>query len=162
MSKEAISLLEASKLALEALKDNQHLVADNERHTYIMEYSGIIEQLEAALAQSQSDVKQSTKCVEQRSDSEQLGEPYAYEIQEGDSFTLVYSEAVHKYKTVPEDSIVATLYTTPQQRTAERKPLTEEQLIDLWPSLIMHQHTYAFARAIEAAHGITSDTDFKE
>jgi hypothetical protein len=41
-------------------------------------------------------------------------------------------------------------YTTPQQR----KPLTEEQLIDLWPSLIMHQHTYAFARAIEAAHGI--------
>jgi hypothetical protein len=42
------------------------------------------------------------------------------------------------------------LYTTPQQR----KPLTEEQLIDLWPSLIMHQHTYAFARAIEAAHGI--------
>ncbi len=42
------------------------------------------------------------------------------------------------------------LYTTPQQR----KPLTDEQLIDLWPSLIMHQHTYAFARAIEAAHGI--------
>jgi hypothetical protein len=42
------------------------------------------------------------------------------------------------------------VYTTPQQR----KPLTEEQLIDLWPSLIMHQHTYAFARAIEAAHGI--------
>jgi hypothetical protein len=30
----------------------------------------------------------------------------------------------------------------------QRKP------IDLWPSLIMHQHTYAFARAIEAAHGI--------
>ncbi len=37
---------------------------------------------------------------------------------------------------------------------AQRKPLTDEQLIDLWPSLIMHQHTYAFARAIEAAHGI--------
>jgi hypothetical protein len=36
----------------------------------------------------------------------------------------------------------------------QRKPLTDEQLIDLWPSLIMHQHTYAFARAIEAAHGI--------
>ena len=38
--------------------------------------------------------------------------------------------------------------------TQQRKPLTEEQLIDLWPSIIMHQHTYAFARAIEAAHGI--------
>ncbi len=45
---------------------------------------------------------------------------------------------------------VSPLYTTPPQR----KPLTDEQLIDLWPSLIMHQHTYAFARAIEAAHGI--------
>jgi len=45
---------------------------------------------------------------------------------------------------------IKTVNTTPQQR----KPLTDEQLIDLWPSLIMHQHTYAFARAIEAAHGI--------
>jgi hypothetical protein len=41
-----------------------------------------------------------------------------------------------------------------QGEPQQRKPLTEEQLIDLWPSLIMHQHTYAFARAIEAAHGI--------
>jgi hypothetical protein len=41
---------EAMKLALEALKDNQHLVADNERHAYVMEYNGIIEKLEEALA----------------------------------------------------------------------------------------------------------------
>ena len=46
--------------------------------------------------------------------------------------------------------LVSPLYTTPPQR----KPLTDEQLIDLWPSLIMHQHTYAFAKAIETAHGI--------
>lgn len=42
---------EALKLALEALKDNQHLVADNERHAYVMEYNGIIEKCEEALAQ---------------------------------------------------------------------------------------------------------------
>jgi hypothetical protein len=49
MSKEAL------KLALEALKDNQHLVADNERHAYVMEYNGIIEKLEEALAKQEQD-----------------------------------------------------------------------------------------------------------
>jgi hypothetical protein len=47
---------EAMKMALEALKDNQHLVADNERHAYVMEYNSIIEKLEEALAkQEQSE-----------------------------------------------------------------------------------------------------------
>ena len=41
----------ALKLALEALKENQHLVADNERHAYVMEYNSIIEKCEEALAQ---------------------------------------------------------------------------------------------------------------
>ena len=43
---------EALTLALEALKENQHLVADNERHAYVMEYNSIIEKCEEALAQS--------------------------------------------------------------------------------------------------------------
>ena len=42
---------EALKLALEALKDNQHLVADNERHAYVMKYNNIIEKCEEVLAQ---------------------------------------------------------------------------------------------------------------
>ena len=42
---------EALKMALEALKDNQHLIADNERHAYVMEYNSIIEKCEKALAQ---------------------------------------------------------------------------------------------------------------
>ena len=42
---------EALTLALEALKENQHLVADNERHAYVMEYNSIIEKCEEALAQ---------------------------------------------------------------------------------------------------------------
>ena len=44
---------EALRLALEALKENQHLVADNERHAYVMEYNSIIEKCEEALAQPQ-------------------------------------------------------------------------------------------------------------
>jgi hypothetical protein len=48
---------EALTLALEALKDNQHLVADNERHLYVMEYNGIIEKCEKALAQPERDLK---------------------------------------------------------------------------------------------------------
>ena len=57
------------------------------------------------------------------------------------------------------DGMWQPLYTSrPQRPVAEpHKPLTDEQIIDLWPSLIMHQHTYAFARAIEAAHGIKEE-----
>ena len=43
--------IDALKLAFEALKENQHLVADNERHAYVMEYNSIIEKCEEALAQ---------------------------------------------------------------------------------------------------------------
>lgn len=46
---------EALRLALEALKDNQHLVADNERHSYVMVYNGIIEKCEEALAQPEQE-----------------------------------------------------------------------------------------------------------
>ena len=73
---------------------------------------------------------------------QEQGEPAAKYIGEGNEGSLV-----QLYDDVKKGT---DFYTTPQQR----KPLTEEQLIDLWPSLIMHQHTYAFARAIEAAHGI--------
>ena len=43
--------IDALKLALEALKDNQHLVADNERHAYVMTYNRVIERCEEALAE---------------------------------------------------------------------------------------------------------------
>ncbi len=42
---------EVLEQALEALNDNQHLVADNERHAYVMQYNSIIEKCEEALAQ---------------------------------------------------------------------------------------------------------------
>ena len=46
---------EALTLALEALKENQHLVADNERHAYVMEYNSIIEKCEEALAEPEHE-----------------------------------------------------------------------------------------------------------
>ena len=47
--------IDALKLALEALKENQHLVADNERHAYVMEYNSIIEKCEEALAEPEHE-----------------------------------------------------------------------------------------------------------
>ena len=43
------------ELAFEALKENQHLVADNERHAYVMEYNSIIEKCEEALAKTEQE-----------------------------------------------------------------------------------------------------------
>ena len=42
---------EALKLALEALMDNEHYVAENERHAYVVLYNEVIEKCKAALAQ---------------------------------------------------------------------------------------------------------------
>ena len=47
--------IDALKLAFEALKENQHLVADNERHAYVMEYNSIIEKCEEALAKTEQE-----------------------------------------------------------------------------------------------------------
>ena len=43
------------ELAFEALKENQHLVADNQPHAYVMEYNSIIEKCEKALAEPEQE-----------------------------------------------------------------------------------------------------------
>jgi hypothetical protein len=45
--------IETLKLALEYLQDNQHLIADNERHAYVMEYGAFIERLCQAIEQAE-------------------------------------------------------------------------------------------------------------
>jgi hypothetical protein len=86
--------------------------------------------------------KQSTKCVEQRSDSEQLGEPVAHINQNG-----VIHEAGYPWGA---NNTLEPLYRhLPQQR----KPLTDEQIDALKPFADGYEHR-DFARAIEAAHGI--------
>ena len=42
---------EALKMAIEALEDNQHYIAENERHTYVMLYNEIIDKCKEALEQ---------------------------------------------------------------------------------------------------------------
>jgi len=42
---------EALKLALDALMENEHYVAENERHAYVVVYNKIIEKCKEALAQ---------------------------------------------------------------------------------------------------------------
>ena len=46
---------EALKMAIEFLEDNQHHVADNERHAYVMEYNSVIEMCKEALAQPEQE-----------------------------------------------------------------------------------------------------------
>jgi len=97
--------IEAMKQALEALKDNQHLVADNERHAYVMEYNAIIEKLEEALAKQ-----------EQRNVSEQLGEPVVG--------TKTWFE---DGKVVTQNLYYSDVYTTPQRTWVG---LTDEQFAE--------------------------------
>ena len=79
-----------------------------------------------------------------------MSEPVAWKVVEGTGVSYLSSEPLHP-------SVVAAcrpLYTTPPQR----KPLTDDEIkniVDLglqtWK---LSESTYAFARAIEAAHGI--------
>ena len=49
---------ELLKLALEYLQDNQHWVADGERHAYVMKYNAFIDKLKQALAQPEQNTVQ--------------------------------------------------------------------------------------------------------
>ena len=48
-----MSHIDVMKQALEYLQDNQHLIADNERHAYVMEYNAFIERFEQAIADAE-------------------------------------------------------------------------------------------------------------
>ena len=95
--------IDALKLALEALKENQHLVADNERHAYVMEYNSIIEKCEEALAQPKEPEQ----------------EPVAWMIWGKNNVpSLTFKKPSDKY-------VFDSLYTTPPRR--EFVGLTDEE-----------------------------------
>ena len=48
-----MSHIDVMKQALEYLQDNQHLIADNERHAYVREYNAFIERFEQAIAEAE-------------------------------------------------------------------------------------------------------------
>jgi hypothetical protein len=86
--------------ALEFLEDSQHLVADNERHAYVMEYNSFIEQLKEALAKQEQ------------------GEPVVYIPADAlrqimPPLLILRGVSLYGYR---GDGLTP-LYTTPQQRT---------------------------------------------
>jgi hypothetical protein len=93
---------EAMKLALDALKDNQHLIADNERHAYVMEYNAIIEKLKEALKQEQSV-----------SVGEQLGEHVAWIDNSGHPKHISHVQSISERKLYGAQR---PLYTKPQPK----------------------------------------------
>ena len=162
---------EALRLALEALEDNQHLVADNERHVYVMEYNSIIEKCKDALAQPEQepvawmDDYNACKCPD--NEARCFSDKVFRMMQKHTNSLVKRQEPVAKVchdldghigwnpnlKQLPNEG--TPLYTTPSQR----KPLTDEEIILIVAECAAsHQHTdIHFARAIERAHGIKGE-----
>lgn len=122
---------QALEMALEALRDNQHLVADNERHVYVMEYNSIIEKCEEALAKPEQEPVAYINIEDRKLE-------WAYKYMSWDTPTVI------NLPKIP-------LYTTPPHR----KPLTEDELELMCEKAIFCRISFQqFARAIEAAHNI--------
>ena len=167
----------AMRLALEALED----IGQMQNHSNNGDSSDVdkaIKAIEEALAQSHSDVKQEQKPARLTSDRKwklrnafwrmynhgKNDNPVSAqcEVQALDMFFA--GDAINAWTTT-----VVPLYTTPQQR----KPLTFEQVESCFPEgtsvfedpygdkQTSPRWLHAFARAIEAAHGIRP-SDFKE
>ena len=158
------------ELALEALKENQHLVADNQRHAYVMEYNSIIEKCEEALAKTEQEPaaweqfypdigKPQLKQLPQLSQEVVL--QYPKEAVDWQKQQKEYAQQLPKEteqepatKEQIREAMIFNLplYTTPPQR----KPLSDEEILTYrhmidWTA----EWSYInFARAIEAAHGI--------
>jgi len=120
---------EVLKLALEALMDNEHYVAENERHAYVVLYNEVIEKCKAALAQT------------------------AQESDHGDELTIAYMSGVHRGKALAAqqcldcdsnnigipatyDSLIGSVK-TPQQRPWESIETAPKDGTDV---LVMYVH----------------------
>ena len=120
---------EAMKLALEAMKNQIANVYDTESNAY-KKCAPAITALEQRLAQPEK-------------------EPVAWRYG-----ALLYHDkldAMEFIRTSGDSYLLEPLYTHPPQR----KPLTDEQIADLYFDGFSISKLKDFARAIEAAHGIT-------
>ena len=117
---------ETMKLALEFLEDNQHHIADNERHAYVMLYNDVITTLKERLAQE-------TALQILHAENERLGlyrdayaqpeqEPVAWGVFEGNLHDMFFTqeEAQEMASLKGSHAEVRPLYTTPPQRTEEK------------------------------------------
>jgi len=124
--------------ALEFLEDNQHLVADNERHAYVMEYNSFIEQLKEALAKQEQ------------------GEPVAFKIYlpKTPRQDVNHGLLPWVYDQDPSSGNVASMWVTPVKNTPPQRTwvgLTEQEQGAIMESLNAYgTNLYHFANAIEA------------
>jgi hypothetical protein len=85
-------------------------------------------------------------------------EPVAWRTYTGRGYYIIDKTLEEAERNWP-DKPHTPLYTTPPQR----KPLTDEEMWNLWNSQgsddMTQKEAIAFARAIEAAHGITGDNN---
>jgi hypothetical protein len=133
---------EAMKLALDALEANYLLVNGTETH-------GGLEQCLDGYYSSCFDTDPINKQTEEAITA--LKEALAQPEQEPVAFA---SHGVINWIADKQFQHEADLYTTPPQR----KPLTDEQIYDMYNEPRSDAEMIAFARAIEAAHGIKENT----
>lgn len=143
MSKEAMTL------ALEAVKE---LHSTGDTQLFDMVYAKpVIKALEEALAKQEGQSNFCPNCEalsrELKAIKQEQGKPVAWMNGWGDLFKN------------PDDAergqTMQPLYTTPQPA---QKPLTDEQIYDMYNEPRSDAEMLAFARAIEAAHGIKEST----
>jgi hypothetical protein len=158
------------KQALEYLEDNQHHIADNERHAYVMLYNDVITALKERLAQE--------KALQALHDeNERLGlykdayaeqEPVAVKrMKEWVEFLKRQSDN-GQHMNIPSSFGAGTCWELAIEleqfintHPPQRNPLTEEQIVAKalhLSGLGTSPDVLQFARAIEAAHGIEEDT----
>jgi hypothetical protein len=110
-----------------------------------MALEALEESLYATTDKSQFLAFEAITAIKQAFAKQEQGEPVAWIEHHKGGDNLNWEEVNHPYaKATP-------LYTTPQQR----KPLTDEQLLQCYLKASGLEFYKSFARAIEAAHGIT-------
>ena len=92
------------------------------------------------------------KALEEALAKQEQGEPFCwYDMEHGEIRDVEWNRLKPTY-----EGVWRPLYTTPQQR----KPLTDDEIYEMYNEPRSDAEMIAFARAIEAAHGIRP-SDFK-
>jgi hypothetical protein len=134
-------LLDWAKQALEMLNDNHHLVADNEKHAYVMLHLEVIERGKSLLEQP-----------------EPVQEPVAWMNPHGGFLSATYIE---KFASgLDKETHNIPLYTTPPAQPADHCEDVLHMVPAAWVGLTdeerrllfnpLHDAPFEFARAIEA------------
>jgi len=142
---------EALKLALDALMENEHYIAEHERHAYVVVYNKIIEKCKAALAQQEPWCMKMNDCKTKCADcpDEPAQEPVSVTYKEvADAMNSLWNGTLEQHQ-IAEQMANKKLYTTPQQRPWVG--LTDEDQFNLVHAMNKNDwHAIQMMDAIEA------------